>query len=406
MVPRAATPSGSGPVSPVPTARAPGGRARTFLARGGALRGIAGFAAAILIVGFVSDRIAGGTDRERATGEPRVTIPPAVAHGTLVYVSNEGVRDGRQTLWKLDLATGDLQPGPEVPTASHLLAATYAGPGWLGLDAATGDGTMHAFLLEGSSPSVVPVPLGAGALVAWGPLGMSVAIATRGATDRDGCRHVRIDVVTVQMGLAERVLNQTICGDLVSLGRDASATYFTWTSGDRVGVSYTGVSGVPHTVLRGHAMVSVSPNSDFLVTPGTALVRHRVQALGGDRSDVGGTVLFWRGHGGPVELGTRDHPLVVSRMLAWALDGARGLVVGRLGPRHGVFEVEAGPGTVRREPHFVTSGGLNLGAAYDENGVAYLAIDGRLMRYADGVLDALRLPEGGPPPAGPIAWLP
>jgi hypothetical protein len=335
-----------------------------------------------------------------------VAIPPAITQGTLVYVSDEGAEDGRQTLWRLDLSTGDLQPGPQVPTVSHLLPATYAGPGWLGLDAPAGDGTTRAFLLEGSSPSVVPVPLGAGALVAWGPLGRSVAIATRGAADLDGCRHVRIDVVTVQTGLAERVLNQTMCGDLVSLGRDASATYFTWTSGDRVGVSYTGLSGVPHTVLRGHAMVSVSPNADFLVTPGTALVNRRVQALGGDRSDVSGTVLFWRGHGGPVELGTREYPLVVSRMLAWAPDGARGLVVGRLGPRHGVFEIEAGPGTVRREPHFVTSGGTNLGAAYDEHGAAYLVIDGRLLRYAGGVLDALRLPEGAPPPAGPIAWLP
>src|SRR5581483_2021896 len=73
-----------------------------------------------------------------------------------------------------------------------------------------------------------------------------------------------------------------------------------------------------HRVLFGYGMLDVSPASDFLVTP-VETGDPRALALASRR-----TVLYWRGDGGPVPLGTGRRGLHVERTLAWSPDASEG----------------------------------------------------------------------------------
>ena len=69
--------------------------------------------------------------------------------------------------------------------------------------------------------------LGEGSLVAWGPRGGEVAIASYGPK-LGRCGSVSIDVVRATTGAATRAFSQGhLCGEVISLGRDAQVTYFT-----------------------------------------------------------------------------------------------------------------------------------------------------------------------------------
>jgi hypothetical protein len=295
-------------------------------------------------------------------------------------------------LWRLDLATYQSSQGPQIAPAVDLVDATEVGHGWLGLTAVV-HGRQTAFLLHGTSAFIEPTPIDTGDLVAWGPGGSSVAVSSHGRARADGCRSERVDVTDVNTGIPQNVLDEPKgCGDVVSLGRSGAATYYTRAATGGVGIYFTGVVGVPHLVLDGYAMLSVSPVSDFLVVP-----------AGGTSS---GAVLFWRGHGGPVPLGDANDDLIVGRVLAWSPDGAQAAVLGSLGLREGVFVLDSGPGVERREPTFVVPGGPDIGASFNDEGVLYLVIGGHLFSYADGVLSDVLLPEGSPAPSGPIVWMP
>jgi hypothetical protein len=379
--------------SPTPVAEAAGPSATV---RPGWVRGLAGFGVALLLIVGVGSRLLSSTSAGPVAPSPRATVSAA---GTLVYVSDEGAPSGREVVWTLDLATDEARRGPVIPSAVDLFDASYAGPGWIGLDASAPDGGTRAFLLRGTSPSVVPDRLAAGDLLAWGPGGRSLAIAHRGEPDGAGCRRIWINVVTVQTGLSQRVLDDRSCGDVRSLGRGWTATYLTWVRPGRTEVEYAGVSGVRHPVLPGYDLLSVSPNSDFLGAPATGERRGR------------GAVLFWRGHGGPLQLGTAQGQLVITRVLCWAPDGSRALVEGQLLATRGLFQIEGGPGPTssRREPSFLVGpvpDRLSTSATYASDGSLYLSIAGRLFRYRDGGSREIALPVGAPPPSGPIVWLP
>lgn len=320
--------------------------------------------------------------------EPRF----AQGHGSLVYTTK--IEPGRSphVLWRLDLATDRSSQGPQIAPALDLVDATGVGQGWLGLTAAV-HGRQAAFLLHGTSPFIEPTLIDTGDLVAWGPGGSSVAVSSHRRTRPGGCRSVSIDVTDVNTGITQNVLEQRKgCGHLVSLGRSDAATYYTRSTPGDVGIYFTGVVGVPHLVLDGYGMLSVSPASDFLVVP-----------AGGNAT---GAVLFWQGHGGPVRLGDARNDLIVQRVLAWAPDGAQAAVLGSLGSRHGVFVLDAGPGVERRAPTFVVAGGQDLGATFDDQGMLYLVIGGHMFSYLDGVLSDILLPGEAPTPSGPIVWMP
>lgn len=319
---------------------------------------------------------------------------PAARVGALVYASERG----GSRLWKLDLATGRVVPGPEVPeVVLDLMSAPGSGPGWIVMTAGRANGTRRAFVLHGTGPSERPVGIGSGDLLAWGPGGASVVVARRGPL-RDGChRAITIHVVDVESGLTEREFSQrNLCGDLLSVGRDALATYFTRASGGRVGIFSAGI-GVAHSVLPRSVLVSVSPAGDMIVTP--------TDARGGSLLLFRGLGV-WRGRGEPTALGNGEDDLVVDRVLAWSEDATRAVVVGDLGDRPGVYLIRAGPGGDIRVPTFVIDFVGRPGATFSSDGVAYLVEQGRLYALEGSELTRVDLPEDAPPPAGPLAWMP
>jgi len=334
--------------------------------------------------------------------EPRF----AQGHGSLVYTTKIGSGRSPHVLWRLDLATDRRYLGPQIAPALALIDATGVGQGWLGLTASI-HGRQAAFLLHGTSPFIEPTLIDTGDLVAWGPGGSSVAVSSHRRTRPGGCRYERIDVTDVNTGIVENVLEQRKgCGHLVSLGRSEAATYYTRSTPSDVGIFFTGVVGVPHLVLDGYGMLSVSPASDFLVVPAGGSTTGG-PPFGSSDGTPSGAVLFWQGHGGPVRLGDARKDLIVERVLAWSPDGAQAAMLGSLGSRHGVFVLDAGPGVERRAPTFVVPGGHDLGATFDDQGMLYLVIGGHVFSYLDGVLSDVLLPgEDAPPPSGPIVWMP
>ncbi len=341
-----------------------------------------------VVLALVWTRVPKAADRPT----PKVTTGPL---GTLVYAAAAKGGSG-DILWKLDLGTGTAELGPAVPPIREISDASLAGPDQIGLTVAEPDGLVGALLLRALSAEDSPVKLGEGSLVAWGPRGGEVAIARSGPR-LARCGSVSIDVVRVATGAATRAFSQGhLCGDLISLGRDAQATYFTKYANGHVGIYYVS-TGLPHRVLSGYAMLSVSPASDFLVA--RAWQRSASEGLRG-------TLLFWRGTGSPLPFGSTSNGLLVDRTLAWSQDASTALVAGTLGSKRGIFLIRAGPNGTEQAPLFVAAKGKSVGAVFSADGTVYLAIDGRLLRYTNGAVDSIALPAGAPPPAGPLAWLP
>lgn len=384
-------PARAGRIRPL-RAGAPEGDERTPTPRTAPWRVLAGMAAAGVVIAVASTTLDGPepSSAPSATSSPEPRI--VQGHGSLVYTTKIDPGRAPQVLWRLELATDQSSQGPQIAPAVDLVDATEVGQGWLGLTSVV-HGRQAAYLLHGTSPFIEPTPIDTGDLVAWGPGGSSVAVSSHGRARAGNCRSERIDVTDVNTGISQNVLDESKgCGDIVSLGRSRAATYYTQSEAGGVGINFTGVVGVPHLVLDGYAMLSVSPVSDFLVVPATGT--------------SSGAALFWRGHGGPVRLGDAKDDLSIEGVLAWSPDGGQAAVLGSLGPREGVFVLDAGPGIERREPTFVVPGGHDLGATFDDEGVLYLVIGGHLFSYADGVLSDVLLPDGSPAPSGPIVWMP
>lgn len=364
----------------------------------------------------VGDRApAADVARPVAARERLPLAQPIPSRGRLGYASESS--RGRQSLWVVDLETGRVSRGPRIPLTGAMIDGSEVGPDWIGITGVpvSGTGAITAYMLRGTDPDARLVRLGSGDLLAWDPRGRSVAFARRRPLQDDGRRAVTIRVLDLRTGVRQRVFFQSdLRGDLLSLGRDGLSTYFTRQERRRLGVFSTGVVGVAHPVLRGYGMVSVSPVGDFLLTPASTFARSGTPPLrtrgdrGPDPTPLAGTVLFWRGRGGPIRLGNELGDLVVEDVLAWAPDGSLAIVVGQLDYRTGLFLVAAGPGTDTggRVPTFVVGAGPRMGAAFSDEGVLYLAINGNLFAYRQGMLVDLLLPKGAPRPAGPLVWLP
>lgn len=335
--------------------------------------------------------------------EPSPTrSPPArsepTAAGTLVYLARD---HGRARLWVVDLLAGVARPGPRVSRGTaELVDVSGASPGWVGVERRTDGRRVAVSVLRSVAPDADAVALGHGDLVAWGPGGASLVFARSGRRAPAGCAPVRISLVTVLTEKIEWALDDPgFCGPLLSLSRSAAATYFTAASGDRLSVYLTGSVGVPHLMFDGVGVISAKPPSAFLLTPEPRTSRR-------DPSMGTGTLLGWKGIGGPVTVGDGRDVLVIERILAWTSDGGRVALVGTLGARSGVFVLDAGSGSGLRVPRFVMPADPGLDATFDAAGRLYLSAEGRLSVARDGSIDRLPLPLGAPAPSGPIVWIP
>ncbi len=371
-------------------------------------------AAAAVVLGVLWTRL----PRPAASGPlagPSATGAPA-SPGILVYAARALGSPGQSVLWYLDLSTGRALPGPTVGAPIELVDASLAGPGWVGITTVGPRGNLVASIVKGALLSDLPIRLGSGDLVAWGPQGKDVAIARQGPM-RHGCHRASIQVIGLD-GPDTRVLDERhLCGDLLSLGRDGAFTYFTRVADGRTVISSFGL-GLTRTVLPGRELLSVSPASDFLMVapPPIQMVApppiHPVpgRPAEGRAPDIvpgpSRAVSYRRatGAGQPADYRSGRRALEGDRVLAWSPDSSRAAVVGRLGADHGIFLVNTGAGDVRRVPVLMVRGRDRLGAAFTPTGAVYLASGGHLYRYTEW-LSSVVLPTGGPP-TGPMAWLP
>jgi hypothetical protein len=334
--------------------------------------------------------------RASASDQDRVAADEQVRAGSLVYLTES---DG---LWVVDLQAGGAGPGPGVPGGTReLVDLSGAGPGWIGIERAAGGPRVSASVVRGVDTNADRVSLGHGDLVAWGPGGTSLVFARNGHAHGRECAPVRIALVTVATRREQWALDDPgFCGPVLSLSRSSAATYFTSASGDRLSVYLTGAVGVPHLMFDGLGVLSAAPPSAFLLNA------HAAQDTLGQRPSRGGTLLGWKGIGGPITVGDGTNVLTVERTLSWSADGSRVALVGTLGDREGVFVLSAGAGTGPRVPRFVMPGARGIDATFDASGGLYVAVEGRIFVERGGVLSRLAIPGGAPPPAGPIVWIP
>ncbi len=335
---------------------------------------------------------------------------PLTGNGVLVYMSD--IAGGGQRLWRWDLATGKVARGPLMQGTTELVDAYQALPGWIGVTSRLPDGRQQASVLRFLGPDDAPVSLATGDLVAWSAHGQSVAVLRRGPL-ADRChREVSILLVNLVLNSRERPFHDdSLCGDVLSVGRAFASTYFTLEKNGQAEINFAG-NGDPHPVLEGYSLISISAASDMIVTPGTGRDPQTIAPVRTRASEdppmpfVHGAGLFWRGRPdqAPVAYGTAESDMRIERVLAWSPDALHALVAGSVGQRQGLFLIEAGPGETRRVPIYVGPVlGLTYGAITDE-GTVLVVTDGSLFSWIDGVRRAVRLPEGAPAPTGPLVW--
>ncbi len=340
---------------------------------------------------------------------PSATADALLGGGTLLYAVDEGA--GWSRLWRWDLADGYVREGPRVRRPIELIHADGAEPGIVGVTSRTPGGDEAASLLRFLSPSDVPMPLVRGDLVTWGSRGASVVVVKRGPLLGPCRRHLAIVIKTILPGTVDREFDRTMCGDILSVGRDSNATYFTWRRSDRIDLVSAGF-GTTHHVLSEVALLSVSPAGDMVVVPADGLPMTSMSlATLRDRGDVPppavfGISSFFRGlRGAPRPYGSGDEGLWIDRLLSWSPDSTVALVTGRLGDRVGLYEIAAEPGPRTQPPRWVGPIQGETWATFAEEGLAFVWTDDRLFATKDGGLEPVSIPHGAPRPDGPVVWL-
>ena len=337
------------------------------------------------------------------------TVPPPssveATGGILVYSSSDG--SGAARLWLWHLPDGEVTEGPLIREPLDLVNVRSPGYGWLAFTADLGNGVEEAAVLDSLAPDAEAAPIGSGHIVAWGREGGTAILVERGPV-LGGCRRrVRIVAVNVDREGGESVLDDTICGDVLSVGR-TSLGYFVTTerrgaadvvAADVVGAGYDDAG----LLLADHGLIAIAPSGEMLVTPSAEFL-HRT----GEDRPIAGEAWYFRQFGGrAVPYLVDGSPLHVDRVLAYSPVPAQTLVIGRLpGEDPGLWELPLGPGG--DGPRTARSVGVVRGstdAAYAADGTAFVVTGGRLWEVRDHRMEPLDLPEGSPAPTGPVAWI-
>ena len=336
-------------------------------------------------------------------GRPLTAARP----GRLVY---DGIgAGGDRRLWELDLSSRDVRPGLEFDDVSDL--QWLRGDGWsgLGFTRSPDDARSQAYVAGGASAYGHPQPLISGRIISWDPSGASVAAARSGTGER-GCGPASIVVADLNFDDREHVYEDPrLCGGFLSLARSGVRTTVSLARRGRIGTFSVGYD-VLHRELSGHVLLSASPMGDLLVTPaaggltGLAPIRSRRPHPATVARPTGGTVVYWRGRGGPTPVGGGG--FIADRVLAWSGDGSRALVVGDLASAPGVYLTDAVPGGEERLDLVSPMTGAVTGGTFAADGTAYFVMDGRVLTTRGGTAAPLQMPGDAPVPAGPIVWMP
>ena len=337
---------------------------------------------------------------------PSRPLPPETG-GRLVYTVPAG--DGMARLWRWNLSTDRVSKGPLVRAPLALVNVRSATYGWLGITSDGGSGVQEASLLDSFHPDAAAESIGSGDIVTWARRGGTVLLVQRGPL-LDRCRRV-VQVTAVNVGQpgSESVLQDTICGDILSVGRTSVGYFLTVMGPDDVNVVGVGYEDAG-ILLRNHGVIDVSPGGQMLVTPATEFLPEQASEGAPDEQPlrVAGEASRFRLFGGlPVDLLADAAPLRIERVLAYTDGGTRALVVGRQGrDRPALWEVPLGiSGSDPAIPRYVIEARGATAAAYANDGTAFVLTDGRLWHLRDHRLAGLEVPEGAPRPDGPLAWI-
>jgi hypothetical protein len=360
--------------------------------------------AAIVVVAFAVIAVAMSTspDEPRRVAAPS-SSPAASVDGILVYAAADG--SGAARLWLWDLSGGDVTRGPLVPKPLEIVAVRSPGYGWIAFTADVGNGAQVVSVLDSLEPGAAAEPVGNGDLVAWAREGGTAILVEREPL-QDGCRRpVAITAVNLDIDGGESVLDDTICGDVLGVGR-TSLGYFLTTErpggadvvADVVGTGYDD-AGV---LLADHGAIAIAPSGAMLVTPSSEFL-----PVSDRRVPIAGDAWYFRLFGGRPEPYVVDgSPLRVERVLAFAPGSILALAIGSLpGEDPGLWELPLGRARGARTPRFVGVVDGATSAAYAADGTAFVVTDGGLWAIRDHRMERLALPEGAPRPAGPLVWI-
>jgi hypothetical protein len=352
-----------------------------------------------------------------AVGSPETVRPPAPAPtpsaaggpgGILVYASPDGSGASRLGLW--DLARNRVREGPLIRDPVELVNVRSPSYGWIGVTTDLGDGVREAGVLDSLAPDALARTIGTGEVVTWAREGGSVILVERGPL-LDACRRrIRIVAVHVDKEGREVVVDEETCGDVPTVGRTSLGYFVTWQRPGGADVVDSDIVGAGYDqaglLLRDHALLSISPGGDMLVTPWRRASRERPPGSDPAPVDVRGEAFVFSMFGGPPEpIRVSGVPLLVDRVLAYAPGATRALVVGRVGGREpGLWEVPLDDPD-RGAPRFLGSARRATWACYAADGTAFVVSGGRVWTSRGDGLVPLEPPVGAPAPGGPIAWI-
>jgi hypothetical protein len=331
--------------------------------------------------------------------------------GILVYATADG--GGSARLWRWNLASGEAEKGPLIPDPVELVNVKSPSFGWLGITSDRGQGVLEASVLDSLEVGAEPERLGRGTIVTWVRQGATALLVDRGPRS-DGCRRtVAVYAAHVDRPGPERVLRETLCGDVLSVGRTSLGHFLTRLGPGGVDVVGAGYSDAG-VLLHDHGLIAVSPGGDMIVTPSADLPSSDPAPAEGETGRrvppirvTGRASLYDQFRGPPVPYLVGGVPLRVDRVLAYGPGAWAALVVGRVGAGlPGLWELPlilSGDGSIR--PRLVGSADGFTFAAYANDGTAYVATGGWVYILRDHVLKLLDGPEGAPTPAGPLAWI-
>lgn len=326
--------------------------------------------------------------------------------GRLIFTVPVG--DGMARMWRWNLANDEVSKGPLVHEPITLVNVRSASHGWLGVTSQMRSGAQQASLLDSLAPGAAAEWVGSGDIVTWTRRGGTVLMIDRGPL-RGRCRR-DVDVTAVEVGQpgVETILRDTICGDVLSVGRTSVGYFLTVLGRDDVNVVGTGYEDAG-LLLANHGVIDVSPGGQMLVTPATEfLPEHPSTDPDAPPLRVSGEASRYRMFGGrPVDLMADAAPLRIERVLAYADGGTRALVIGGQGPDgDALWEVRIGiTGSEPAIPRYVIQVRGSTAATYANDGTAFVLTDDRLWHLRENRLTALELPDGAPSPDGPIAWI-
>jgi hypothetical protein len=384
-------------------ARPDGGSSRrAALARAGAIASVIALAVAAVALGI-------GSKRRPSEG----STPALDVTGRFVYASQGPGNTQRLVVWTP--ASDSFAEGPRVGEATQIVSADSVLPGWIGVTVRLPDGSLRAEVLRSLDRTVKPTPVATGDIIYWEPGGSSVISVRRAPA---AGHHLSVRVLQSMVGTGttyQRFVDPTLRGDVMSVGAGGKppSIYFTLLRDGKVSILRVDSGGV-RTVLRGFALLDVSPAGDRLIVPGSDLSlgndipgARAPQPLPALHSVIGPTFFVPEGQTSlTIPYGSEAGDLVIQRMMAWAPDAASALVAGPLGDRSGIWELGTTPSSRSRPPTYVSpiASTSTTWATYASGDTPVIETGGRIWVFRDGERIALPLPTGAPAPSGPILW--